>query len=49
MAVLNDYYVDVLRGCLDCFWTVYGRFMAYLWSVLWDDFVSVYGMFKTLF
>ena len=49
MVVLNDYYVDVLRGCLNCFWIVYGHFMAYLWLVLWVDFVSVYGMFKALF
>ena len=26
MDVLNDCYVDFLRGLLDCFWTFYGRF-----------------------
>ena len=37
VVVLNDCYVNVLRDCLDCFWKVYGRFIAYLWPVLWAD------------
>ena len=28
MVVLNGCYVDVLRSCLDYFWTIYGRFFG---------------------